>query len=250
MTFTDFFKTINDTKIFDCTREGLVINICQAAGSVDGISPEVVKQWFKRKNMAQPTTYFPQYKVDKAGFIKYFKDNTADTWQILLEAFRKLEDTGVVDCNPADDLAFYLSLLKQFYEILGFPWIESPKERMLGIFNQAVKNHNILDFLQNDSISRILMDLVDDVCAFVSEIKTKLYEFRDSNEPVLGKIIDFTILIDEYNEFLGQYMLPRDDSEFYFLLPQTNRLVFQEEITSRVQNLEVLYNEIQSMQQE
>lgn len=250
MTFTEFFKTINDTKLFNLKREWLVINICQAAGSVDGISPEVVKQWFKRNKLAQPTTYFPQYKVDKAGFIKYFQDNVADTWQILLEAFRKLEDTGVIDCNPADASSFYLSLLKQFYEILGFPWIESPKERMYEIFNQAFKTYNISDFLQNNSISRILKDLVDDVCAFVSEINAKLDEFRGSDELIFNKIMAFTDLIDDYNGFLGLHMLPRDDSEFYFLLPQTNRLVFQEEITSRVKNLEVLYNEIQSMQQE
>lgn len=250
MTFTEFFKTINDTKLFNLKREWLVINICQAAGSVDGISPEVVKQWFKRNKLAQPTTYFPQYKVDKAGFIKYFQDNVADTWQILLQAFRALEDTGVIDCNPADASSFYLSLLKQFYEILGFPWIELPKERMLKIFNQAVKKHNILDFLQNDSANRLLMDLEYNAEVFVSEININMREFEDSNEPLLDKIMDFTKLVHKYNGFLAVNMQPVLGTEFFVPLPQTNILEFRKEIESKIQDLGVLYNEIQSMQQE
>lgn len=250
MTFTDFFKTINDTNIFDYTREQLVIEIYRAAGSEAKINPDSVKKWFDRNKPGQPINYFPKYKVDKAGFIKYFQDNVADAWQVLLEAFRALEDTGVIDCNPADDLAFYLSLLKQFYEILGFPWIEFPNERMLGIFNQAIKSHNILDFLQNDSANRLLMDLVYDVDEFVLEIKAKMQEFQDSNEPILDKIIEFTTLIDEYNEFLGLNMQPVLGSAFYVPLPQTNILEFRKEIILKIRNLEVLYNEIQSMQQE
>jgi hypothetical protein len=246
MTFADFFKTINDTKVFDCTRENLVIDIYRAAGSPLAIKSDTVKKWFTRNKVAQPTEYFPQSNIDKAGFIKYFEDKTADSWQILLEAFRTLEDSGVIDCNPADASAFYLSLLKQFYEILGFTWIESPKERMLKIFNQAVKKHNILDFLQNDSANRLLMDLADDVDDFVLKIKNTMREFEDSNEPLLDKIIEFTILIDEYNGFLAFNMQPVLGSDFYVPLPKTNIRAFRQEIESKIRDLGVLYNEIQS----
>ncbi len=245
MTFADFFKTINKTKVFDCNREELVNEIYKAAGCTIEIS-NTAKQWFKRNKPGQSTYYFPQYKIDKEGFIKYFEDNTADSWQILLEEFKKLEDTGVIDCNPTDSSAFYLSLLKQFYEILGFPWVEPQKERMLKIFNQSIKTYHILDFLYSDPSIRLKQDLVDDVDDFVSTINTVICEFGNSNEPLFDKIRDFTQLIEEYSEFLGVHMRPLDESDFYVPIPKINRLKFREEFISKIQDLGVLYNEIQN----
>lgn len=244
MTFADFFKTINHTKVFECTREELVDNIYKAAGSSYEISFDKAKQWFNRNKPGQPTYYFPQYNIDNAGFIKYFQDNTSSSWTILLKAFRSLDDKGVINCNPKSASEFYLSLLEQFYKILGFPWGES--ERILEIFNQEVKNYNILDFLQNDSANHLHGDFFCDVDNFVQEIKEKICKFVDSNETLVDKIIEFNKLIDEYSAFLGVNMQPVDGSEFYVPLPQTNILVFRKEIISKIRDMEVLYNEIQN----
>ncbi len=223
MTFTEFFKTINDTKIFDCTREWLVINIYQAAGCSGKISYDCAKQWLKRNKPGQPISYFPNYNIDKKGFVKYFQDNVANSWTILLDAFRALEDTGVVDCNPANASVFYLSLLKQFYEILGFPWTTPPKERMYEIFNvippkddrpfeeifnDAIFSYNVMNFLESDPTESLASYFFDDMKTFVIVIQRSNEDTNTlhKDEKAFCKMYEFSETLLKYVTYLEEQM--------------------------------------------
>lgn len=73
-----------------------------------------------------------------------------------------------------------------------------------------------------------------------------MHEFADRNEPLLDKIIESTKLTDEYTEFLGMNMKPVDGNELYVPLPKTNIRTLRQKIESKIQDLRVLYNEIQN----
>lgn len=278
MTFTDFFKTINDTKMFNCTREWLVINIYQAAGCSGKISYDCAKQWLKRNKPGQPTTYFPNYNIDKEGFIKYFQDNVADSWTILLDAFRALEDTGVIDCNPADDSAFYLSLLKQFYEILDFPWIESPKERMYEIFNvipskdnrtfeeifnDAVREFDIEGFLKSNPTESLMTNFFEDMERFDYIIRENYKDTPNKDEETPRKIFEFSKMLLEYVKYLEDTMklvlteADNNKSDIYIkrtylakYVPIKDNEDFRNNVLNHRDRLKSLYDEIKSLYKE
>ena len=114
MTFTDYIKIINDTKVFSCSRESLVIDLYVAAGAAKDINATTAAKWLTRKNPGQVRTYFENSEIDGEGFIELFRELPEISWKKLQSAFSISGDHGDIDCETTSKDIFYGSLLKQF----------------------------------------------------------------------------------------------------------------------------------------
>ena len=161
MTFGEYIRAIVSAKITNDSQARIVIDLFKAAGAVkkfdkdEVLSESTANKWINGERFCKTRSYFPEGKINnEAGFVDYFSKRPEASCKALQEAFRSINNDGIVDCDTVDIDVFCRSLLRQFMAILGVSWVEEPisetlSEKMLKIFRKAIIDCKIVAFKNN-----------------------------------------------------------------------------------------------------
>lgn len=269
MIFGDVIKTMNDTKVFRCTREELAVNLLKAASIVDKTDKDLkttVTKWIDRGIPKNICTYFPN-EINEDELIKYIERWATDkTWKTLQKAFndynlRAEKDHSIVYCSTSVRENFCQSLAVQLIESLGFPLpekfnhinsdtkpIESEPERMLDLCHQSFNDFPIKDFIESNPAYSIKSYLIEDTFTVVKRIRQKHVngDSPDRHSELYQNIMSFADALLDYLKFLksssgnlnildeGYKPLNGDDNEF---VEETNR--YRQRLKSLYQNINI-----------
>lgn len=205
MKLKDFIKVIKEKGNITDSQEVIAFDLFSYAGIC--ATESTVKSWVKGKRK-------PNHEkglVNKAGFIKYFKERTRSTWKDMQGELGRLDEYGIIDCDTENEDEFYQSLLNLFYELLRIPWSkETVSEKMLEIFAKAIRDCHIKDFIESDPTVSLNDCLPDEVDRFIEIIKDEIiFPFSKFEDTMMyQKIGEFTEILYEYNEYLPKNMRP------------------------------------------
>lgn len=221
MEFIDYIKPIQSYCNYK-NQHDVVIDLFQACGTQRDIPPETAKSWLKKGAGHRNCTikdYFPEKKLNEAGFIGFFKNCGNSNWKKLQTCFASINDDNVVDLNTNIENDFYWSLLNQFQKIQNLPLSEKPLVSgdssicnvMIEIFKDAVKYYHITEFMSEDpayfevteKITKY--DLRQLASGFVNDIEDNiLREFcPHKSELVFIQISRFVHLIKKYLDYIS-----------------------------------------------
>lgn len=221
MEFIDYIKPIQSYYNYK-NQHDVVIDLFQACGTQREVPSETAKSWLKKGAGHRNCTikdYFPEKKLNEAGFIGFFKNRGNSNWKELQTYFASINDDNVIDLNTNIENDFYWSLLNQFQKIHNLPLSEKPLVSgdasicnvMIEIFKDSVEYYRITDFISwNPALfefTKIIIeyDLHQLAADFVDDIEDNiLREFcSHKNELVFIQISRFVHLIKKYLDYIS-----------------------------------------------
>lgn len=112
MTFKTFVKTAKATGKIPDSEKDIASSLCQYSGIT--WSSDTAISYLKKDNRI-PRLNWDLF--DEAGFIRYFREKTSDTWLDMQKGFADLDEYNVISQDTKEPDIFYQNLLSLFYKI-------------------------------------------------------------------------------------------------------------------------------------
>jgi len=133
MMFGDYIRTLRKVITID-NQYQFVRDFFKNTGATNAtnIPDSTIKSWLsphnsKRYRKCRIRYYFPDNeKLNGNGFMEFLSKRINTSWKELQEAFRSINNDGIVDLETNNQEVFYWSLLNQFQKIHELPLSENP----------------------------------------------------------------------------------------------------------------------------
>lgn len=187
-----------------------------------------VGKWIDRKVPDNISSYFPEGKINEPKTSEYFRSHTEEHWKIVQKTLSSRNAAGSFNCSNEDSAVFYKCLVDELVRSLRLPSSKEPandipmdKEapvlsaaslsslnnneseftsRIRGIFEQAVQDYRMEDFIRYDSTVSLDDNLLDRADNFLKTIDTDIIDaYKQSH----GETLIYKKLMEFYHELEG-----------------------------------------------
>ena len=273
MTWGIFMSAMEEAELESGTQAQVLCNLFARAGSKREFTEQTAQSWIDEKRHCQPSRYFSDKTITNPnGAYNFFRRRPESKLKNLQQIFRQKKDVdSPIDCETEDMDRFCWSLVNQFLDLLGFQRLElpgadisqensggvaedeidgnadvgqnpeqvsfggTPTEQMRGIFEKAVMDYKIANYICN------LSDYLNgeafyggDIFAFNDAIENNILSrfLCEQNEKIYKMISEFREALKNYSGFMG--MIRFSISEKYGFMWELNKS--HDEIISFIDN--------------
>lgn len=158
------------------------------------------------------TTFRKIFGVDKQVLLKQNEYILSDfLTSVLLFTVREVKNRLGKDCVEMITQDYIEKVSERYQDEVGKNPIARiivfPTSQILHVFEQAIQECRIYEFIENDPTISLKESLLEEAERFVTSI-TKVATQLDDKSELFQKVCNFTRMLDEYHNYLGINMRP------------------------------------------